>query len=91
MLHARVRIIDAAVNPSSTPSVRRYYLDWIRVGAFALLMMVVVLYAGVGYLNFTAFEMGAAVIVFVWLLLFIRTVTAAVEGSARTTSDADGA
>ncbi|WP_341855313.1 hypothetical protein [Brachybacterium sp. GPGPB12] len=31
-------------------------------------MMVVVLYAGVGYLNFTAFEMGAAVIVFVWSL-----------------------
>lgn len=49
-------------------------------GAFALLMMVVVLYAGVGYLNFTAFEMGAAVIVFVWLLLLIRTVSAAAEG-----------
>ena len=49
-------------------------------GAFALLMMVVVLYTGVGYLNFTAFEMGAAVIVFVWLLLLIRTVSAAAEG-----------
>jgi hypothetical membrane protein/peptidoglycan/LPS O-acetylase OafA/YrhL len=34
-----VRIIDAAVNPSSTPSVRRYDLDWIRVGAFALLIL----------------------------------------------------
>lgn len=48
--------------------------------AFCLLIMVIVLYAGVGYLNFTAFEMGAAVIVYVWLLLLIRTVSAAAEG-----------
>lgn len=33
------RIIDAAVNPSAPPSVRRYDLDWIRVGAFGLLIL----------------------------------------------------
>ncbi len=48
--------------------------------AFALLVMVIVMYLGLGYLNMTAFEMGAAVIVYVWLLLLIRTVSAAAEG-----------
>ncbi|ASK67242.1 hypothetical protein CFK39_15175 [Brachybacterium avium] len=50
--------------------------------AFALLVTAIVLYAGVGYLNMTAFEMGAAGIVYGWLLLLIRTVSAAAEGTA---------
>lgn len=37
------------------------------------------LHLGLGYLNITAFEMGAVGTVFVWLVLFIRTVTAAVN------------
>lgn len=45
-----------------------------------MLVALVVLHLGVGYLNRTAFEMGAAVVVYVWLLLFIRTVSAAAEG-----------
>ena len=45
----------------------------------ALLAGVVYLHLGAGYLNITAFEMGAVSSVFVWLLLFIRTVTAAVN------------
>ncbi|MCK6103670.1 DUF998 domain-containing protein [Brevundimonas sp. EYE_349] len=31
--------IDAAVNPSASPTQRRYDLDWIRVGAFGLLIL----------------------------------------------------
>lgn len=38
-----------------------------------------VLWEGVGYLDTMAFEMGAAATVFVWLLLFVRSVTAAAE------------
>ncbi|HEX7352759.1 hypothetical protein [Brachybacterium sp.] len=49
--------------------------------AFSLLLTVTVLYLVVGYLNMTAFEMGAAAIVYGWLLLFIRTVSAAAEGT----------
>lgn len=49
--------------------------------AFALLVTVIVLYLGMDYLNMTAFEMGAAAIVYGWLLLFIRTVSAAAEGT----------
>ena len=48
--------------------------------AFGMLVALVILHLGVGYLNLTAFEMGAAVVVYVWLLLFIRTVSAAAEG-----------
>jgi hypothetical membrane protein len=55
-------------------------LTWFTAAAFALLVMVIVMYVGLGYLNMTAFEMGAAVIVYVWLLLLIRTVSAAAEG-----------
>lgn len=44
----------------------------------AMLAVCVVLWKGVHYLNTTAFEMGAATTVFVWLLLFVRSVTAAV-------------
>jgi hypothetical protein len=33
------RIIDAAVTPSAPSSARRYDLDWIRVGAFGLLIL----------------------------------------------------
>lgn len=54
-------------------------LTWFTAAAFALLVTVIVLFAGLGYLNMTAFEMGAAVIVYVWLLLLIRTVSAAAE------------
>ncbi len=36
---AQTRIIDAAVNPSASPTQRRYDLDWIRVGAFGLLIL----------------------------------------------------
>lgn len=53
----------------------------------ALLVMLLVLYEGVDYLNTTAFEMGAGAAVFLWLLLFIRTVTAAVEELPHTTSE----
>ncbi|ATG56568.1 hypothetical protein CFK41_09725 [Brachybacterium ginsengisoli] len=56
--------------------------------AFALLLTVTVLYLVVGYLNMTAFEMGAAAIVYGWLLLFIRTVSAAAEGAEETASGA---
>lgn len=49
--------------------------------AFAILIMLIVLFVGVGYLNMTAFEMGAAVTMYVWLLLVIRTVSAAAEGT----------
>ena len=52
----------------------------ITAAAFGLLVAVIVLYAGLDYLNMTAFEMGAAAIVYVWLLLLIRTVSAAAEG-----------
>lgn len=45
-----------------------------------LLVALLVLWEGVGYLNVTAFEMGAAATVFAWLLLFIRTVGVAVDG-----------
>src|SRR5699024_9175342 len=63
-------------------------LLWITAAAFALLVTVIVLYVGVGYLNMTAFEMGAAAIVYIWLLLFIRTVSAAAEGTAEPADDA---
>jgi hypothetical protein len=53
--------------------------------SFALLVAVIVLYTGVDYLNMTAFEMGAAAIVYGWLLLFIRTVSAAAEGTEERT------
>lgn len=53
--------------------------------AFALLVTVIVLYLGVDYLNMTAFEMGAAAIVYGWLLLFIRTVSAAAEDTEERT------
>lgn len=39
MPDAQTRIIDAAVNPSASPTQRRYDLDWIRVGAFGLLIL----------------------------------------------------
>ena len=55
-------------------------LTWFTAAAFGLLVTVIVLFAGLGYLNMTAFEMGAAAIVYVWLLLLIRTVSAAAEG-----------
>ena len=42
-----------------------------------LMAAVVWLHLGIGYLNITAFEAGAVGTVFVWLVLFIRTVTAA--------------
>jgi hypothetical membrane protein len=61
-------------------------LTWFTAAAFALLVTVIVLFAGLGYLNMTAFEMGAAVIVYVWLLLLIRTVSAAAEGLPEVTA-----
>lgn len=45
--------------------------------ALGILVMLIVMFDVVGYLNMTAFEMGAAVTVYVWLLLLIRTVSAA--------------
>ncbi|MBK6023863.1 acyltransferase family protein [Brevundimonas nasdae] len=39
MLDRTERIIDAPVTSSSAPSARRYDLDWIRVSAFALLIL----------------------------------------------------
>ena len=57
-------------------------------GAFALLVTLIVLYTGVGYLNMTAFEIGAAVVVYVWLLLFIRLVAAAAEGAVEPDAEA---
>lgn len=51
----------------------------VTVTVMALLVVVVVLWKPIRYLNTTAFEMGAATIVFVWLLLFVRSVTAAVQ------------
>ncbi|WP_193106428.1 hypothetical protein [Brachybacterium sp. FME24] len=56
--------------------------------AFAILVMLIVLFEGVGYLNMTAFEMGAAATVYVWLLLLIRAVSAAGEGTAEVEPEA---
>jgi hypothetical protein len=65
-------------------------LTWFTAAAFGLLVTVIVLFAGLGYLNMTAFEMGAAVIVYVWLLLLIRTVSAAAEGLPEVGPGRDG-
>ncbi|MGY5764391.1 hypothetical protein ACXET9_04225 [Brachybacterium sp. DNPG3] len=62
----------------------------VTVGALGLLLTAVVLYLGPGYLNMTAFEMGAAVIVYVWLLLFIRMVAAAAAGVDEHAAAAEG-
>lgn len=59
------------------------------VFALSLLAADVVLFSVVGYLNITAFEMGAAGIVYGWLLLFLRTVAAAADG-AREHTGGDG-
>lgn len=48
--------------------------------ALGLLVTLVVLYASLGYLNMTAFEMGATITTYAWLLLFVRTVSAAADG-----------
>lgn len=70
---------------------RHWKVTFVRVGLIALgfpavtaavvalIAGVVWLHLGVGYLNITAFEMGAVSTVFVWLVLLIRTVTAAVS------------
>jgi hypothetical protein len=47
--------------------------------ALGLLGFELVLYKGVGYLNTTAFEMGATGTVLIWLMLLIRTVAAAAD------------
>lgn len=52
--------------------------------AFAILVMLIVMFEVVGYLNMTAFEIGAAVTVYVWLLLLIRAVSAAGDGVRET-------
>lgn len=59
----------------------------VTLAVAALLVTLLVLYEGVDYLNTTAFEMGAGAAVFIWLLLFIRTVTAAVEELPDTTAE----
>jgi hypothetical protein len=51
----------------------------VTLGVIIALVSLLVLWKGVGYLNTTAFEMGAAATVVVWLLLFVRTVSAAVR------------
>ncbi len=51
----------------------------VTAAVVALIAGVVWLHLGVGYLNITAFEMGAVSTVFAWLVLFIRTATAAVS------------
>ncbi|UVY83094.1 hypothetical protein NLU66_12785 [Brachybacterium sp. NBEC-018] len=53
----------------------------VTITAFALLVSIIVMFVEVRYLNMTAFEMGAAAIVYVWLLLFIRIVSAAADGA----------
>ncbi|WP_114856350.1 DUF998 domain-containing protein [Brachybacterium sp. YJGR34] len=53
----------------------------VTAAAFAVLVVVIVLFEPVGYLNMTAFEFGAALTVYAWLLLFIRQVSAAAEGA----------
>ncbi|GAA1489582.1 hypothetical protein [Brachybacterium sacelli] len=63
----------------------------VTVTAFGLLVGLIVLFVGVGYLNMTAFEMGAAAIVYVWLLLFLRAVSAAEGHTARSGSGDDDA
>lgn len=60
----------------------------VTLAVAGLLVMLMVLYEGIEYLNTTAFEMGAGAAVFLWLLLFIRTVTAAVEELPDTTAEA---
>jgi hypothetical protein len=45
----------------------------------ALLLINVVLHLIVGYLNVTAFEMIGVSVMFVWLVLLIRSITAAVH------------
>jgi hypothetical protein len=51
----------------------------VTVGVIIALMVLLVLWKGVGYLGLTAFEMGAAATVMTWLVLFVRTVAAAVR------------
>ncbi|MCS6710506.1 hypothetical protein JSY14_00165 [Brachybacterium sp. EF45031] len=60
---------------------RRLARSFLVVTMATLLTIAVALWLweGVGYLNTTAFEMAAGVTVFAWLLLFIRTVTAAAQ------------
>ncbi|GAA1330515.1 hypothetical protein GCM10009592_20900 [Brachybacterium rhamnosum] len=53
----------------------------VTITAFALLVAITVMFVEVRYLNMTAFEMGAAAIVYAWLLLFIRIVSAAADGA----------
>lgn len=48
--------------------------------ALGLLITLIVLYEGLDYLNMTAFEMGASITTYAWLLLFVRTVNAAADG-----------
>lgn len=49
--------------------------------AASALVSITVMFVEVRYLTMTAFEMGAAAIVYVWLLLFIRIVSAAADGA----------
>lgn len=51
----------------------------VTVGVIIALLALLMLWKGVGYLNLTAFEMGAAATVMAWLILFVRTVSAAVR------------
>lgn len=53
----------------------------------ALLVLAVVLHFNVGYLNITAFEIVAVSTMFLWLVLFIRTVGAALRDVLRTADD----
>ncbi len=46
---------------------------------------------GAGYLNITAFEIAAVGTVFVWLILFIRSVSAAVDDISKIDADHDRA
>jgi len=46
---------------------------------------------GAGYLTITAFEIVAVGTVFIWLILFIRSVSAAVDGIPRIDRDHDQA
>lgn len=51
----------------------------VTVGVIIALLALLMLWKGAGYLNLTAFEMGAAATVMAWLVLFVRTVSAAVR------------
>lgn len=62
-------------------------LNAITVVALGLLLTLAVLFKPVRYLNMTAFELGAGAIVYTWLMLLVRIVSAAAHEDRVTEGD----